>query len=396
MRDVLVLGAGPAGRTLAAGLVERGLDVSIVASSVRPPLTNTFGVWVDHLHGCAVPLVQSWDSVHVVTTERQTIHRRYGLVDRDALADAADEVIGDRWVVGEAAGVGRARSGRDVVLADGRVLSARLVIDATGAHRVTAPRQPQRAHGAAQIALGNVMACADPPTNPTLMDFSNPYPDGTVSSPIDRIGPTFGYVLPTSDGVLVEETFLAVRPAVAPDVLGEAADHRRRAYGLDGPVLTTEHVTIPLQLPLPPRDARAVLVGVAGGLVHPATGYSFAAGVVMATHLVDSISAARDRLTDDRLVNEVHAAMWTPGRRRARALHGYGLDAVLRMDRATIQLFFHRFFTLDDADQSAYLDGLADVVDVRRTMLRLFRRVPLDVQRALVWGSPLRLLRAAA
>ena len=44
-RDVVVAGAGPAGRALAAELAARGLDVALVSPSPLRPWTATLSEW---------------------------------------------------------------------------------------------------------------------------------------------------------------------------------------------------------------------------------------------------------------------------------------------------------------------------------------------------------------
>jgi lycopene beta-cyclase len=388
--DVVVIGSGPVGRWLAMTLASGGLDVRVVTRQSRAALTNIYGVWLDHLAEVDLPMAYRWAGVDVVAEQRHHVARPYGLVDRGALVSMTDRALGDAWIEGEVVGIGTARHGRDVVVSSGQVLATRLVIDASGTARVSAPRPSSPARHAHQIALGDVVRTDQRPAVPMLMDFSGG--DGADKAP------TFGYVLPVGDGrLLIEETWLAVRPTRSPNELRGALDARRQATvggAVTNEVLDRELVSIDLEVPVVGRGANTVMLGAAGGQIHPATGYSLAAGVVTAQRIGQWCVTHRDTLGHDDAVGALNQLVMSPSQRRARTLFAFGLDGLLRMDRRTMAAFFEAFFRLDPIDQSAYLNGLSDVADVRRTMTKFFPTLPRRVQRALVAGSPLRLARA--
>jgi lycopene beta-cyclase len=367
-------------------LARAGVDVRIVSPHPRAALINTFAVWIEHLHGLDVPLLRRWDAVDVRCRKEHRVERAYGLVDSNALVARTDQHIADRWIQGSVRHVEGTTDGRMVSLLDGRTIIARLVIDASGSARVTssAPRIPSTS--AHQVALGDFVSTREHPSRPMLMDFSG----GEAS----EAAPSFGYILPTSDDtLLIEETWLAIRPA-RPVTDLEAALAVRRARWPTGPVTGTEQVSIDLEVPLASASSLCVMLGAAGGQVHPATGYSFAAGVSSAVRLAEFCASNRSKLGRDGFVWEANKHVVPEAQRRARALFAYGLDAMLRMDRDTIAGFFEGFFHLSPEDQSIYLNGLSGVIGVRSVMLKLFPTLPRAVQWTLVAGSPLRLGRA--
>jgi lycopene beta-cyclase len=384
--EIVVIGCGPAGRWVAMDLSRAGIDVRIVTPVAQAPLVNTFAVWTDHLAGLEVPMARTWSAVDVVCRKEHRVERAYSVVDLKALVARTDHVLTDRWIEGTVERVDSTQDGRVVVLSDGSAIHAKLVVDASGSARVTAKSETPLKDHAHQIALGEFVATRSHPERPMLMDFS-----GGLES--DK-PPSFGYILPVADdSLLVEETWLAVRPTRPTSELRDALAARRARWP-SGAITETERVSIDLEVPLPPRTSHCVMLGAAAGQVHPATGYSFAASVVSASRLADFCVRHREHLSRDSFVSEAHQHVCSSAQQRTRALFAYGLDGMLRMDRKTIAAFFEAFFTLDQDDQSVYLNGLSDVKDVRRVMLRLFPSLTRAVQWALVAGSPLRLSRA--
>jgi lycopene beta-cyclase len=384
--EILVIGCGPAGRWLAMDLARAGIDVRLVAPLAHSPLVNTFAVWMDHLAWLDVPMAMQWNAVDVVCQKEHRVARAYGVVDLKALVARTDHSLADRWIEGTVLRVESAQDGRLVTLSDGSEVHAKLVVDASGSARVTAKSETPQAKHAHQIALGEFVKTRSHPERPMLMDFS-----GGLAN--DK-PPSFGYILPvTGDSLLVEETWLAVRPTRPVSELRDAL-MARRAQWPSGTVTETERVSIDLEVPLASSTSHCVMLGAAAGQVHPATGYSFAAGVVSASRLAAFCASHRDRLGVECFVYDANQHVCSPAQERAHALFAYGLDGMLRMDRKTIAAFFEAFFQLDQDDQSAYLNGLSEVKDVRRVMRRLFPSLPRAVQWSLIAGSPLRLSRA--
>jgi lycopene beta-cyclase len=260
-------------------------------------------------------------------------------------------------------------------LADGRTMSTRFVVDATGAPTAD-PSAWQTAYG---VVVNDATAARLVPTDAvTLMDW---WADGDV--------PMFLYAVPLSSGWLIEATVLASRQPV------EVARLRARlAERLgDAVVAGAEHagmvetVRIPMGAPVRRGSGCVVRFGAAGGMIHPATGHSVGAALRAAPRLAAAIAERGD----------VHQAVWPASARRARVLHDYGLRTVLRLGPSATASFFDAFFDLDVAVWREYLRVDTTPRSVSRVMWGVFRRLPWSVRRQLVDVDPAvlgRLLRA--
>ncbi|MBC7302417.1 MAG: lycopene cyclase, partial [Nocardia sp.] len=221
------------------------------------------------------------------------------------------------------------------------------VVDARGLNR-----SPRRAE---QTAYGVVLARDE--REPLFMDWradNGADPDSA---------PSFLYVVPLGGGTtLFEETCLAGRPALAPTVLAQRLRHRLRARGI---ALTgaepVEHVRFPVEGGTPGHGR----FGAAGGLTHPATGYSVAASLAAA----DAVVAG--------------AAIWTPRARAVAALRRAGLRALLDLQPRDVAVFFDAFFGLPAPLQHSYLSGHDDLAGTLAAMRALFAALPPRLRRGL-------------
>lgn len=375
--DVAIVGDGPAGLALAAACGAVGLEVVVHGSG--EPWAATYATWRDD-----VPMVPDevfasiTPMVDVIGDRRHRIERPYGVFDNAALRE--------HLLAGLPSGT--LRVGR----VDPAALDAPTVVVATGAGPEAGPDVGsvpwQTAHG---VVLAELPASLDvAPDAVTLMDWRAP---GAVA-PAPGDPPSFCYVVPVHDGWLVEETVLAATPAVPPERLRARLERR---LGVDGPVIVAdavrvEEVRIPMRVTGgPDTDPGApVRFGAAAGFVHPATGYSVAASLRAASRVARAIAAGAD----------VHAAVWPRPQRRARVLHDYGLDALLRLDAGETAAFFDAFFDacvgLPVERWAAYLRVDTTPGEVARVMARVFRRAPWSVRRRLMAGDPRVLRRLAA
>jgi lycopene beta-cyclase len=227
-----------------------------------------------------------------------------------------------------------------------------------------------------------------------LGDWWPPRPgDEAGRRPLDRGEPTFLYALRLDDGGwLLEETSLAARPALPLSLLEDRLGARLDALGARlGPVRAVEHVHIPMGAGVP-RPQRVVGFGAAGGLVHPATGYSVAASLRVAPALARAVAdGLARRATPEAVAAAGWAAVWPSGRRRARALEDYGLGALLRLDQAGAQDFFDAFFSVEREQWAPYLAGTASPGEVSSLMRRVFAAAPWRVRTRLATGDVRRL-----
>ncbi|MFT3715220.1 MAG: lycopene cyclase family protein [Gordonia sp. (in: high G+C Gram-positive bacteria)] len=356
MTDLLVVGAGPAGRGLAHRALAAGHHVTLIDPDPDTPWTATLGLFTDDLPGWldadAVVAARS-PVVTIYTPGRRDIDRGYAVLDAAALHRTLD-VTGaklERQRVTEL-------TARTATLDDGRTLRGDVVIDARGGRAVgdvvrqtawgvvstRAPSSPGSTNG---------MANADM----VLMDWR--------STP--EKSPSFVYRVDVGHGAeLIEETCLAGRPAPDPQELGArlgrpAADGRPEL--VDFPLTAGRH-------PWKQADDAPLRFGAAGGLMNPATGYSIAASLNAADVLVAAISEG----TCPR------RALWPRGARSVYRIRLIGLGVLLGLDGSQLTAFFDAFFRLPAPAQRAYLSSRDDVAGTLSTMWSVFRRLPLRLQ----------------
>lgn len=378
--DVLVLGAGPAGRAVAAACARLGLDVGVVAPDPHASWPQTYGAWLDELAaaGAADVAERRWSDVVVRTLgpSFRSVGRTYALIDNDRLRATLTDGLDVTNTAGRATAVAVRTDALAVTLSDGEQLTARAVVDATG-HPAAFGVRPHR-RLAYQAAFGIVARHDRPVMSPgsmCLMDFdATPFDDGGP--------PTFLYAMDLGDGRwFTEETSLAASPAVPLDLLHRRLRRRLDARGrTPSDVIATERVVFAMNAPLP-QGGPAIAFGAAAAMVHPATGYHVAEALrrapVLATALRDAIGAGADpRAT----ASAGHRAVWSSADHRRDALYRMGLDVLLSLDTASTQAFFDGFFSLAPTDWQGYVSGTASPLEVERTMARLMRRVPASLR----------------
>ena len=401
--DVVVVGDGPAGSALAHALRSRDADVLLVGRD--DPWNATYGVWKDELTGAEVladapggvdeVLLTAITPMRVSALTERLMSRMYAIVDNPVLRDVLRrdvvhlrgtvrraDVVEDRWIVSVDA------DGDDVTCA------AEILVDATGwPRRLGGLAESPDSPVAWQTAFGVVLDA--PPDGPmgtaTVMDWSAP---GGIDNPV----PTFGYSLPVKDGWLVEETVLAARHPVEPDLLRPVLARRLglSLHELDDRALRLERVCIPMGAPLPAQPAPssdggehlrlAVPYGAAAALAHPATGYQIAPAMTLAGHVADAALEALDAPPDTR-ERSILDAIWSSDRRRTRALHEFGLDVLLRLDADGLRDFFETFFALPDDVWTAQMRIDTPPTQIGAVMLKMFAQAPWRLRRRLLAGD---------
>ncbi|MEU5409426.1 lycopene cyclase family protein [Nocardia asteroides] len=345
---VIVCGLGPAGRAVAHRALAHGLAVTVIDPHPDRVWTPTYAAWADELPDWLDPAVVA-ATVPVPTAwalREHRIDRPYQVLDTAALqrslrVDGA-EVLADRVLALDArAGTVRTAAG---LVRTGRVIDARGLA-----------RSPRRAE---QTAYGVILPRAGTDGPPLFMDWRRD--NGT--GPDDP--PSFLYALPLGpDTMLYEETCLAGRPALGPEVLRQRLEHRLRARGIAvSGTEPVERVRFPVQGGTPGGGR----FGAAGGLTHPATGYSVAASL-RAADAVATGSAPRP-----------------PQARAVAALRRAGLRALLAIPPRDTAVFFDAFFALPAPKQRAYLSGDDDLRGTVAAMGALFAALPPRSRRTLV------------
>ncbi len=172
---------------------------------------------------------------------------------------------------------------RTVTLADGRLLRARAVVDGRGM------RPSRQLRLGFQKFLGQELRLAAPHglTRPVLMDAAVPQHDGY----------RFVYLLPFSaDTLLVEDTYYSDDDRLDADRLrAHIADYAHSRGWTVAALLREEHGVLPITLAGDAaafwRDAQGIArSGLAAGLFHATTGYSFASAV----RLAEAVAALPD------------------------------------------------------------------------------------------------------
>lgn len=397
IRDVVIVGDGPAGSALAQACAERGVDSVLVGPDL--PWGHTYASWVDDLDGVVDDdaFATTFERIAVHTDRSRQLQRSYGVLDngrlRARLRKRSNHTVGR--VVGVCAG---AAARRIAQLQDGTEISTRLVVDAAGWPSQLVPRAV-RPEPAWQTALGVVLD--RPPAGdlgePTWMDFR---PVGEADGRRSTIGPndvtTFCYSLPVHDGWLVEETVLAARPAVEPIALLPrlAARIGRHPDEILAAARRTEYVRIPMGGAVPGVGENTVTFGAAAGYVHPATGFSVAASLRAAPRVATAIADALGSSSHVD-VDRVAQAVWPSSLRRTRLLHDYGLDTLLRLDDDDVRQFFGTFFDLPTDRWASYLRTDTPPAEVAAAMKQLFTASSWSLRRRLMSGNPAGLARLA-
>lgn len=399
--DLLVAGGGPAGWAAARACARRGLDVVLV--DPRPDRTwrHTYGTWRHELP-CAGPdalpadVVAAHDVGWAIATRTHRLEDEYAVLDTAALQRALHD-DGVRVLRGKvtAAGVDGA------VLADGTEVPAALVADATGAVQALTTRR-RAGRRAEQTAVGVVV---DEDTAARVTGGRLVFMDWR---PLHGLPgwPTFLYAVPLGGGrVLLEETSLARRPGLPLPELAERLRRRLRAAGLrdaeiplDDPA-HVEHVRFPVDTPDHRSPAGVVALGAAASFVHPATGFSVARSLRIATRLADSIITRPDHRVAVDGADRATRARRAIGGGRARVVHEMrrrGLDVLLRLPPAEVPAFFEGFFSLPVRPRRAYLGSCGtggsdrsddDVVESVRAMLSVFGRLTPRLRGHLIAGT---------
>lgn len=396
--DVVVVGGGPAAWGLAGALTERDVSVVVVAPDVQQRWSATYGVWVDEVPswvstrvaGSASLFATQWSTVRVAGRRVRDVQRPYARLNNEVLRQALGTA---NSLAATVRGATHHAWGSRVHTTEGE-LTARLVVDATGAAAVLGRRV---SGDAAQVAYGLVVPSDAVPlpfrssSGCTLMDWRPVDGDGGE-------GPgeaTFLYVLDDGDRALVEETSLVGRPPRHPDELRRRLT-RRLGVDLSEVALDEERVHIPMAAGRPrhrPGD-RVVAFGAAAGYVHPATGYSVAVSLRRAPQVAQRI--ADSLMLNDRAqaAARVAASVWPVPQRRVRALHDVGLAALERLDGDGLRSFFDAFFDLPRRQWSAYLQVDAEPVVITQAMTSVFRCLPWQQRRTLMRAHPKGLVHA--
>ena len=390
--DVLVVGAGPAGRALAGACAARGLGTALVDPTPQRPWRITYGAFTDDLPtDLPATAVAARARGRAVALTGWELGWEYSVLDVPGLRAHLDAGLADVTVV-----PGRVthRAGGGVVLADGTHLGARVVVDAGGYRQPLLPRGPARP-AAEQTAYGLIVdeaaaAPVLPPGEALFMDWT-PAVDRPVDGPT---WPTFLYGVPLGAGrVLLEETSLARRPGLPTAQLRDRLLARLARAGVtpeaDGP--PAEDRVERVHFPVDTRRYRSPVAlgfGAAAPLVHPASGFSVGTALRLAPRVADALAGHLPHDPRGALA-AARALVWSPAATAVHALRRRGLEALLRMPAAEVPAFFEVFFALPERHRWAYLTSRDDLGATVAAMNALFGRAGWGLRGRLV-GPALR------
>jgi lycopene beta-cyclase len=381
--DVLVVGAGPAGRALAGACAARGVRTALLDPAPERAWRITYGAFTAELPPDLPPrAVAARARGRAVALTGWELGWEYTVLDVPGLRAHIDTTLADVTVV-----PGRAvhRDGTGVVLADGTHLRACVVVDAGGYRQPLLPRPRVARRAAAQTAYGVVVdeAVAAPfvgPDEALFMDWTSTGDPGW---------PTFLYAVPLGEGrVLLEETSLARRPGLPTAQLRDRLLTRLARAGVQPrPDAEIEQVHFPVDARRH-RSPGTLGFGGAAPLVHPASGFSVATALRLAPLVADALAA---HLPGDprAALGTARAVLWPPAARAVHALRRRGLEALLRMPPAQVPAFFEVFFALPERHRWAYLTGRDDLGATVAAMNALFGHAGWGLRSRLV-GPALR------
>lgn len=382
--DVLVVGAGPAGLSAAAEAAERGLGVKVLDPSLSSPWPNNYGAWQDELEalGYGECAARVWERSAVYLPEKKIpLQRKYSRIDRAKLKRQLVQRIQKCGGSLDEDAVAGFQSGGDACslpLKSGRIARARVVLDASGyPGKLTGSPSYDPLGPGYQAAIGITIRCPGghgfPVNEMVFMDWTSAHLEGTeLESTAEKI-PTFLYAMPFDEEVaFVEETSLVARPSASLDLCRDRLHARLRYMGLQYQLEDPEEelCMIPMggRLPEHPRKQSApVPIGAAGGLVHPATGYSVVRSLSAAKRIADGLS--KSGVIDASLV---WSALWVESEARRRAFFLFGMEVLLALNLSGLRSFFDGFFHLEQRLWQGFLSGTLTLPELLELGVKLF------------------------
>lgn len=406
--DVAVAGGGPAGWAVARACADRGLRVVLADPRPDRAWRQTYGSWAHELPPELPSEVFAASGTGTAIARRaHRLDDRYVVLDTGALQDhLRDPVVtthAGRAVGLERAGTSAASGG--VVLADGRVIIADVIVDATGSAQALSsqgPSTPGPSTSGPSTSGPSTIARRDRPAEQTA--YGVVVDDAVAARVTDgrllfmdwraRHGhagwATFLYAVPVGDGrTLLEETSLVRRPGLPIAELRSRLCARLRAAGVprhEIPVdaSRTETVRFPVDTPVHRAPPHVLAVGAAAPVMHPASGFSVATALRQAPRVAEALAAPGGPESRAAAARRV---VRSPSAATVHAMRRRGLDVLLRLPPADVPDFFEAFFTLSAQHRRAYLDAREDVTASLTAMLALFARLPPRLRGHLMVGS---------
>jgi lycopene beta-cyclase len=389
--DVVVIGSGPAGSTIAALLGKRGLSVAMLDRNIDKGWLPNYGVWCEEWDwldqqlelgtgGCLSRTWQKTDCFYggshgVPNDERLTLPRPYARVDRAALKATLRQRMDESGVhlireYVDPKSVVHGDSSSSLTTESGMKLKAKLIVDCTGHETGLIERQGPHDPGF-QIAYGiecEVESGYDPydPDAMLFMDYRTDWAkDESEARELAEI-PTFLYAMPLGNAangkerIFLEETSLVARPAITFEMCKERLYKRLSHHGIKvSKVDEEEFCYIPMGGSLPKFTNRVVAFGGASGAVHAATGYMIVRMMAQARATADSIAGSMkaDYWCPKAAAREAYMAMWPANARSQRGFHVFGGEFLMQQDVVSLRGFFSAFFKIPLPYWAGFLSG---------------------------------------
>ncbi|CAL9071737.1 unnamed protein product [Musa textilis] len=402
--DLIVIGCGPAGLSLAAESAKKGLQVGLIGPDL--PFTNNYGVWEDEFKdlGLESCIEHVWRDtiVYLDSNDPILIGRAYGRVSRHLLHEELlrrCQEYGVMYLDSKVEKIIEASNGCSMVVCEkDLMIPCRLATVASGAasgklleYDVGGPRV------SVQTAYGVEVEVENNPYDPSLMVFMDyrDYVKNKQKCP-EAEYPTFLYAMPmSSTRVFFEETCLASRNAMPFDLLKRKLMSRLDTMGIKVlKVYEEEWSYIPVGGSLPNTEQKNLAFGAAASMVHPATGYSVVRSLseaptyasVIATILKKEIFSDQNSMISN--VNNpsmlAWKTLWPQERKRQRSFFLFGLALILQLDIEGIRTFFQAFFQLPNWMWQGFLGSSLSSVDLIWFAFYMFAVAPNSMRMCLV------------
>ena len=364
--DILIVGAGCAGLSLAVHLLEAGVTdrrIVLVDHRVQFPRDHTWCYWDVADHPFKDCVSHEWKQWRVASEAGEVLCRSnkhpYQHIPADAFyASALSKITQSQNVelrLGEKVLDLRDTQNNVIVQTDKNLLNAEEVFDSR-------PRTLPASEGRStevrllQHFVGSFIHMSEPvfeTDTVTLMDFQ----------PNKREGIHFIYLLPYSrTEALVEATWISHNPLARTNYHEAIKSYLHRMYGnADYHVLGAEWGKIPMySASMPLRPSRRVYnIGLAGGLARPSTGYAFLAIQRFSAKLAQNIRLKR-------LPEEV-----APWRLRTRFLDRVFLSYLQNHPDAAHAIFLDLFKGVESDRLARFLSDAGNLVDDLKVILAM-------------------------
>lgn len=404
--EVLVVGGGPAGLSLAAEFALLGRSTSLIDVNLGKPWERSYGSFFADLRGAGVEaaIVRLFEEPQVRVDEGSPllVGESYARLDTSRLQSLLlerAERAGVTLISGSVrnvrldpiTGVGQcemaeAGPGENTHEPTACEVSAQIVVDAGGG-RPLLKEDDRRPPSLFQTALGYWVHAAAHPFGEgemSLMDFRA----------VDEREPaTFLYAMPEtgeprgSGIVFVQETNLVSENPLSMHVLRERLHRRLSLLGLSGSqILGTERCVIPMGGSLPREDSLLLPFGAAAGLVHPATGYQLSRALRLAPSVAQAVSSELNN-GPRKAVRAGIAAMWPHSERKAFRFYEAGAQAISGLPAEEMRNFVREFFSLPRKRAVRFMTGDMQPEEIIETMWRVFAGASGKVRAELLRGG---------